>query len=169
MTPDQPQGKKRKRRPYTLLGITLALLPVVCILSLYLLTAASVTSHGTPTPTGVLKNLWAQSIEGDEELFVLMAFALWSISWSYFLAGLFVIRKLNRRTLFPLVFVALSFLTSIGAALEGLWRPYCALGNCIVAALWLCAILALWVFHIRSTVKHEAEPEEQGVVSREKR
>lgn len=129
-----------------LLICTILLAPVVFVISLHLLT---VLGHGHTTPSRVLWELWFQSVQGDEDLFVLTGLVFWTVSWSYFLAALVTIRKLAWSTLLPLVFVVMSFLTPYGAALEKLWRPHVALGNCLAAALWTTIFVGAWVFYFK--------------------
>jgi hypothetical protein len=125
-------------RKKLLLIWTVVLLPVVFAISLQLLTMITVYSHGRPTPLGILSRILTQSIKGDEELFELIGLVLWTLSWSYFFAGLLTFRKLTWSTLFPVLFVVMSFLTLfIGA----LFDSNNALGFIIAATIWIVVLV----------------------------
>jgi hypothetical protein len=127
--------------------LSACLFPFTCIISLYIMTALTTYSHGTPTPLSVLDSLWDNAIEGDEELLVFLGSILWSISWSYFISALVVIREITKVTLFPIVFIIVSFLTPFCAGFESYWRPYPITGNCIDALLCTIIYVVTWVYY----------------------
>lgn len=127
---------------------TALFVPPVFVVSLLLVTSLTSYSHGTPTPVRVLSELWEESLEADEEIFILLGLVLWTASWSYAFASTIVLRG---RASVPwlLAFVGAAFITPFAAGLEQLWSPNRALGNGLLALGWSTTFVTACWFHLR--------------------
>lgn len=142
---------RRRRLLLRLIGRTALYLLPVFLVSLLLMSVSVTYTDGTPTPLGVLQDLWDESLDADEEIFLLLALAFWTLTWSY---GGALAAVLRGRGPFGgwVALLGIAIVTPCAAGLERAWRPHGALGNAIVAAAVSAAFVGVWCVHLRRVV-----------------